>query len=93
VLTPGCPSRVPGLRVRRGVTKTAVDKPTFRGAYSGFVQRQPCLNKGCFATFDGSPARTGEVRYCNRTGPDGGHVHRWDGQRWQVAGDLEHDRR
>jgi hypothetical protein len=57
-------------------------------------QRQPCLAKGCFATFEASPAKDGEVRHCTRTGPDGGHVHRWDGAHWQVvAGSMEHDRR
>jgi len=50
--------------------------------------------KGCFATFEATPAATDAVRHCNRAGPDGGHVHRWDGQRWQVAaGDMQHDRR
>jgi hypothetical protein len=58
------------------------------------VVRQSCLVKGCFATFEASPAAAGAVRHCNRAGPDGGHVHRWDGQRWQVAaGDMQHDRR
>ena len=54
--------------------------------------RQSCLVNGCFATFR-SQAREGDVRHCNRTGPDGGHAHRWDGQHWQVvAGGMEHDR-
>jgi hypothetical protein len=57
------------------------------------MERQSCLTKGCFATFEASPAREGEVRHCNRTGPDGGHANRWDGQHWQVvAGGMEHDR-
>jgi hypothetical protein len=57
------------------------------------MERQACLVNGCFATFEGSPAREDEVRHCNRGGPDGGHVHRWDGQAWKVAvGDMEHDR-
>jgi hypothetical protein len=57
------------------------------------MQRQPCLSKGCHATLEASAAHQGETRHCNRAGPDGGHVHRWDGQHWQViAGDMEHDR-
>jgi hypothetical protein len=57
------------------------------------MERQSCLVQGCFATFEASPAREDEVRHCNRAGPDGGHVHRWDGQRWQaVVGDMQHDR-
>ena len=59
----------------------------------GSMQRHACLTNGCVATFEASAAREGEVRHCNRAGPDGGHVHRWDGQRWQVvAGEMEHDR-
>jgi len=58
------------------------------------VERQSCLVKGCFATFEAGVARAGEVRHCNRTGPDGGHVHRWEGQRWRVVvGDMQHDRK
>jgi hypothetical protein len=57
------------------------------------VTRESCATKTCFATFDGANAREGEVRHCNRAGPDGGHPHRWDGQRWQVvAGAMQHDR-
>jgi hypothetical protein len=63
-----------------------------RRAY-GSVDRQPCAAKSCFATFEGSPANEGDVRHCNRAGPDGGHAHRWDGQSWQVVvGRLEYDR-
>jgi hypothetical protein len=59
----------------------------------GSTERQPCAAKGCFATFEGSPARDDEVRHCNRGGPDGGHPHRWDGQHWQfVDGRMEYDR-
>jgi hypothetical protein len=48
----------------------------------------------CFATFDSSPARAEEVRHCNRTGPDGGHAQRWDGQSWQVVvGEMQHDKK
>ena len=62
-------------------------------AYARCMQRQSCLTKGCYATFEASPALEGEVRHCNRSGPDGGHVHRWDGQHWQVvAGRNEHAR-
>jgi hypothetical protein len=56
------------------------------------VDRQPCSSKDCFATFSGDPARDGEARYCNRSGPDGGHVHRWDGQSWQCETGMQHDR-
>ena len=63
-------------------------RPTY-----GPPQRQPCATKDCFATFDARPARDDEVRHCNRTGPDGGHSHRWDGTSWQVVeGRLQHDR-
>jgi hypothetical protein len=59
----------------------------------GSAERQPCVTDGCFATFEASPADEDEVRHCNRAGPDGGHAHRWDGQRWQVmAGQMQHDR-
>jgi len=55
--------------------------------------RQACLVKGCFATFVAGAAAVGALRSCNRSGPDGGHVHRWDGQRWQAgAGAMQHDR-
>ena len=34
-----------------------------------------------------------EVRHCNRSGPDGGHVNRWDGEHWRaVTGDMQHNR-
>ncbi len=56
------------------------------------MKRESCVTKGCFATFEASPPRDGDVRHCNRGGPDGGHVNRWDGQRWQAAGDMQHDR-
>jgi len=57
-------------------------------------ERQSCQKKGCFATFEASPAHADEVRHCNRGGPDGGHAHRWDLTSWQVvAGSaMEHDR-
>ncbi len=55
--------------------------------------RQTCLVKGCFATFVAGTTAAGAIRYCNRSGPDGGHVHRWDGKGWQTgAGDMQHDR-
>ena len=70
---------------------TSLDATTRRGF--GSAERQPCASKSCFATFEGSPANEGEVRHCNRGGPDGGHAHRWDGTSWQVvAGQMEHDR-
>jgi len=54
--------------------------------------RQGCTNEGCFATFEGSKPRESDVRHCNRSGPDGGHANRWDGQRWQaVEGVMQHD--
>jgi hypothetical protein len=62
-----------------------------RNAY-GSTDRQSCITASCFATFDGSPARTDEVRHCNRGGPDGGHPNTWDGTRWQaVSGRMQHD--
>jgi len=54
--------------------------------------RQPCRGKGCFATFEASPAHADEIRHCNRGGPDGGHTHRWDLTSWQLVSEtLEHD--
>jgi hypothetical protein len=59
----------------------------------GSTERQSCVTKACFATFEASKAAEGEVRHCNRAGPDGGHAHQWDGQRWQVVdGQMQHDR-
>ena len=58
----------------------------------GASERQSCITETCFATFDGTPARTEEVRHCNRGGPDGGHPNRWDGTTWQaVTGRMQHD--
>ncbi len=58
------------------------------------MPRQPCITESCFATFDTTRVREGDVRHCNRAGPDGGHANRWDGQAWQVvAGRMQHDRR
>jgi hypothetical protein len=57
------------------------------------MERQPCLSKGCRASFEGRPARDGEVRHCNKSGPDGGHVHHWDGKAWQSDAGMQHDRR
>ena len=55
--------------------------------------RELCGSPGCFATLETRQPSDGEVRHCNRTGPDGGHANRWDGQRWQlVTGQLQHDR-
>jgi hypothetical protein len=68
-----------------------LDASTRRGF--GSADRRQCAAKSCFATFEGGPAKEGEVRHCNRAGPDGGHAHRWDGQSWQVVvGRLEYDR-
>ena len=47
--------------------------------------REACQNKGCFATFAGNPAHPNEVRHCNRGGPDGGHLHRWDLTAWKAV--------
>jgi hypothetical protein len=55
--------------------------------------RHACLVEGCFAGFAATPAAEGAVRFCNRSGPDGGHVNRWNGQSWVAgAGDMQHDR-
>ena len=70
---------------------TSIDTHPRRGF--GSAARQSCVNKACFATFEGSPAADDEVRHCNRGGPDGGHAHRWDGKQWQVVdGKMQHDR-
>jgi len=62
-------------------------------ARAGLSGRQPCRQNGCFASFDAAPAKSEEIRHCNRAGPDGGHPHRWDATEWQlVAGSMEHDR-
>ncbi len=72
--------RTPGI-VRSGTTLHA----TPHG-------RQACLVDGCFAGFPDTPASEGAVRFCNRSGPDGGHVHRWDGQGWVTGtGEMQHD--
>ena len=64
-----------------------------RSAY-GSTERQSCATETCFATFEAGSARDDEVRHCNRSGPDGGHGNRWDGQRWQpVGGRMQHDKR
>lgn len=63
-------------------------------AGSGTRPRQSCVTETCFATFAGDPAAEGDVRHCNRSGPEGGHANRWDGSRWQVVnGSMQHDRR
>ena len=60
----------------------------------GSTDRQSCAIETCFATFEGAGARDDEVRHCNRSGPDGGHPNRWDGQRWlAVDGRMQHDHR
>ena len=59
----------------------------------GARQRQSCVTETCFATFAGNPADDGDVRHCNRAGPEGGHANRWDGTQWQVvSGSMQHDR-
>ena len=59
----------------------------------GSTERRSCTTESCFATFEAGAAREDEVRHCNRSGPDGGHGNRWDGQQWQsVSGQMQHDR-
>jgi hypothetical protein len=54
---------------------------------------QTCGTATCFASFEAGTAREGEVRHCNRSGPSGGHAHRWDGGQWVVVdGQMKHDR-
>jgi hypothetical protein len=61
---------------------------------SDVADRQSCGFASCFATFAGGHARPGELRHCNRAGPDGGHPHEWDGERWIVdVGKMEHGQR
>jgi hypothetical protein len=55
--------------------------------------REACRQGGCFATFDDRAAAPDEVRHCNRTGPEGGHTHRWNGKAWNRDGAMEHDGR
>jgi hypothetical protein len=70
---------------------TPLDAKTRRAF--GSRDRQSCGTKNCFATFEAGPAHKDEVRHCNRAGPDGGHRHRWDGQKWQATdGRMQHDR-
>ena len=56
----------------------------------GSSAHQTCGTTTCFATFESGPARQNEVRHCNRSGPSGGHAHRWDGERWLVVGTMQH---
>jgi hypothetical protein len=59
----------------------------------GSSPRQSCTTESCFATFESAAAREDDVRHCNRSGPDGGHANRWDGEQWQtVSGRMQHDR-
>jgi hypothetical protein len=59
------------------------------GREDRLTRRQQCSTDGCFASFSGGAALDGEIRRCNRAGPDGGHASRWDGQRWQRAGGVD----
>jgi hypothetical protein len=70
---------------------TSLDRRvTGAGAYT---RREPCMTQTCFATFSGTTAGVDEIRYCNRPGPEGGHAHRWNGDRWSsMTGAMEHDR-
>jgi len=55
--------------------------------------RVQCSKESCYATFDGRVPEVGTVRFCNRTGPDGGHASRWSGSQWEpVVHSMEHDR-
>jgi hypothetical protein len=57
------------------------------------MQREQCSGQSCHATFDSSAPQDGTVRYCNRSGPDGGHANRWSGMKWEPMVDImEHDR-
>jgi len=57
------------------------------------MQREQCSGQTCHATFDARAPQTDTVRYCNRSGPDGGHANRWTGTGWQaVVNSMEHDR-
>jgi hypothetical protein len=54
-------------------------------------EHRTCGTDTCFATFEVGAARDGEMRHCNRSGPGGGHAHRWDGAQWRVVtGKTEH---
>jgi hypothetical protein len=58
------------------------------------MQREECRAEACRATFEASSPQHGDVRYCNRGGPDGGHSSRWDGTQWHgVSDSMEHDRK
>jgi hypothetical protein len=57
------------------------------------MQREQCGRQGCHATFDARAPQGGTIRYCNRTGPDGGHANGWTGTKWDAVVDsMEHDR-
>jgi hypothetical protein len=56
------------------------------------MQRQQCGTEACRATFEVGTPHDGTIRFCNRSGPDGGHPSRFDGQSWQAVADhMEHD--
>jgi hypothetical protein len=62
------------------------------GSTGGASTRQTCGATTCFATFEVGGV-DGDVRHCNRAGPDGGHIHRRDANGWQlVTGHMPHDR-
>jgi hypothetical protein len=57
------------------------------------MPREQCTESGCHATFDARDPQEEGIRYCNRTGPDGGHANHWTGTRWEAVIDsMEHDR-
>jgi hypothetical protein len=74
--------------------RTPEIKPAQDGASRIIPGRQPCREPGCFASFDAGFAEAEEIRHCNRSGPDGGHPHRWDLSTWQLVAEqsMEHDR-
>ena len=57
------------------------------------MQREQCSRQACRASFDSRAPKEQTVRYCNRSGPDGGHANRWTGTAWEAVVDaMEHDR-
>jgi hypothetical protein len=71
---------------------TATVEAASDGSQRIITGRQPCLEANCFASFDAGFAQSDEIRHCNRSGPDGGHSHRWDATSWHLVGAMEHDR-
>ena len=79
-------------RIRKRGRRTPGRDGVVMRRYGGATERGQCPAEECRATFDASSPREGDVRYCNRAGPDGGHSTRWDGTRWQAVSDrMEHE--